>query len=236
MTRDAPGRGGEPGGARLTPADAYRLWAPSYNGETVVSALEDRVARSVMPDLVGLRLLDVGCGTGRRLPPSESGPALSVGMDLVPEMLSAGKRARGHRMIAAGDVRRLPFVTAAFDVVWCRLVLGHVDDVRTAYRELARVSGPGAHLIVSDFHPAAVAAGHTRTFQDAGGTVREVEHHVHESAAHVDAAGACGWTVAATIEAAAAEPERPFYERAGRLRQLDLEAELPLVLLMCFRK
>jgi hypothetical protein len=40
----------------------------------------------------------------------------------------------------------------------------------------------------------------------------------------------------ATVDASAGEEERPFYERAGRLRQLELERELPLVLVMCFAR
>jgi SAM-dependent methyltransferase len=223
-------------GAPLKPSAAYRLWAPTYHVETAVSALEDRVARNVTPVLAGRRLLDVGCGIGRRLAVSAGGAALAVGVDLVPEMLLAGRGVPGRRLVAAGDVRRLPFAAASFDVVWCRLVLGHVECLDVAYRELAHVSKPGGSLLVSDFHSAAVAAGHTRSFRDSDGEVRDVEHHVHTPAAHVGAAGASGWTVTTTVEAAAAEAERPFYERAGRLRQLELEAGLPLVLVLCFRR
>ena len=44
----------------------YTLWAPLYE-ETAVSALEDRVVSGLGSDARGAALLDVGCGTGRRL-------------------------------------------------------------------------------------------------------------------------------------------------------------------------
>jgi malonyl-CoA O-methyltransferase len=199
-----------------------------------VSALEDRLVGALSLDVAGRRLLDVGCGVGRRLP--GAGVRLAVGVDLVPEMLMAGRRAGSRRLLAAGDVRFLPVASAAFDLVWCRLVLGHLPDLVEAYAELTRVGRPGADLVVSDFHPAAVAAGHKRTFVDADGTVREVEHWVHAPDAHVEVAGARGWKLVQRIDAPAGRPERPFYERAGRLAQFEAEAALPLVLILRFRR
>jgi len=221
---------------RLKAAEAYRLWAPTYSEETVVSALEDRLVASVGPAAAGRRLLDVGSGTGRRMRALRGAPSFAVGVDLVPEMLRAVRTSdvRGHRV--AGDVLRLPFGDGTFDLLWCRLVLGHVADVARAYAELARVSRPGTDLVVSDFHAAAVAAGHTRSFRDQGGSVREIEHHARTCDEHAALAGAQGWTVTRAVEAPAGEAERHFYERAGRLAQLASEAALPLVMVMCLRR
>jgi malonyl-CoA O-methyltransferase len=234
-TRERDSAGDRDRPERLRTADAYRLWAPTYARETAVSALEDRIVQGVMPRVHARRLLDVGCGTGRRLDAVAEGSALSVGVDLVPEMLEAGSPRRSGLRIA-GDVRALPVRSDSFDLVWCRLVLGHVRDLDAAYAELGRVSRPGADLIVSDFHVAAVAAGHTRTFRDASGQVREVEHHPHTPGAHESTARSSGWNMARMIEAPAGAEERDYYERAGRLAQLESEADLPLVLVMCFRR
>jgi malonyl-CoA O-methyltransferase len=217
---------------RLSPAAGYRLWAPTYAGETVVSALEDRVVRTLLPELRGRRLLDVGCGIGRRLGTAESA-AIAVGLDLVPEMLVAGSR-QGRKTLVAGDVAALPFADRAFDVAWCRLVLGHVTDLSAPYRELARVSCTPASLVVSDFHPRAVAAGHTRSFRDGAGHLHEIEHCVHEAVEHEEAAARFGWQLVSTVDASAGNEERPFYERSGKLRQFELENGLPLVLVMRF--
>ena len=220
-------------GEHLSPAAGYRLWAPTYAEETVVSSLEDRVVRNLRPGLEGRRLLDVGCGVGRRLVDARASAALAVGVDLVPEMLLAAQ-SQPRGTVVAGDVRRLPFADRSFDLLWCRLVLGHVWDLAASYREMARVSATPATLIVSDFHPRAVAAGHTRSFRDRGGERREIEHRVHEASQHEEVAARAGWKLAARVDAPAGEEERAFYERAGKLRQFELEASLPLVLVMRF--
>ena len=230
---------GHPGGAYgrgvLAPRDAYRTWASTYEQETAVSALEDRIVREISPSTQGRRILDAGCGTGRRVRSCEGLPKLALGLDLVPEMLLAGWPGGTPFLRVAADLRRMPVRDATFDLVWCRLVIGHVPDFEVAYGELARVTRAGGDLFLSDFHPAAVAAGHRRTFRDAGGRVLGVEHHTRSIAEHLGAAGAVGWVHVATVEAAAGGPEKPYYERAGRLEQFVRERDLPLVAVMHFR-
>ena len=97
----------------LSPREGYRLWAPSYETETVVTALDEAIVTSFGVATHGLRLLDAGCGTGRRL--RRTPAAMAVGADLTPEMLpdaDAGD-ARGPCYVAA-DVRALPFGPDAF--------------------------------------------------------------------------------------------------------------------------
>ena len=212
--------------------EAYGLWAARYDDASAVSALEDRTVGALTPFLRGRSLLDAGCGTGRRLPSGPDGPLRAVGVDFVPEMLAAARR-RGGAALAAGDIRALPFAAGAFDVVWCRMALGHLPELTSAYRELARVTRSGGRLIVSDFHPEAVLAGHTQTFRDAKGRAHAVEHHMHSMDEYGRAARAVGWTVDRTSEVAAGPEERPFYERAGRIDQYERERGLPLVLAMC---
>lgn len=218
----------------LAPRDAYRLWAHGYDAENAVSALENAAVLRVTPPLAERALLDVGCGTGRRLP--ATGARHCVGVDLVFEMLAAGDVHAATARRIAGDVRALPLAPNAFDVIWCRLVLGHVPELAPAYRELARVASPGATLVVTDFHPAAIAAGHTRTFRDAGGALHAIEHHVHTAAQHCTAAAAAGWRLGTQHEPAVGAEVRPFYARAGVLDRFEAERGLPLVLLLAFQR
>jgi malonyl-CoA O-methyltransferase len=215
----------------LTPREAYRLWAPRYERETAVSFLDDALVRRMTPPLAGLRLLDAGCGTGRRM--REAGASLAAGVDATPEMLAAAETGAG---LAAADVRALPFAAGAFDVVWCRLVVGHLPSVDTAYAELARVCLPGGTVVVTDFHPEATAAGHRRTFRDDGGVVREIEHHVHALADHEAAAGSAGLRLALRTEGRVGALLRPFYARAGRLDAYREQRGLRLVLALAFRR
>ena len=216
----------------LRPAEAYALWAPRYAAETVISALEYVAVESLGVELRGRRLLDVGCGIARRLTQArESGVALAVGVDLTPRMLA---EAREGELLAAADVRAIPVADATFDVVWCRLVLGHLSDLGSAYAELARVCERGGRVVVTDFHPDAVGAGHRRTFRDDEGVVREIEHHVHTPRAHRRAAARAGLTLVQRFDRVVGETVRGFYERAARLDVYEQQRGLAVVLGLAF--
>lgn len=216
----------------LSPRAAYRLWAPSYEAETAISAVDDRLVAALTPPLAGLRLLDAGCGTGRRLR-AATDAALAAGADLTWEMLASGPE---PRPFAAADVRALPFAAAGFDVVWCRLVIGHLPNPAAAYAELARVCAPGGTVVVTDFHPDAARAGHTRSFRDPAGTLHDVEHHVHSVDDHLSAAEASGLALVERRDGRVDDALRPFYARAGRLDRYAADEGLAVVLALSFRR
>jgi malonyl-CoA O-methyltransferase len=216
----------------LTAREGYRLWAPTYDAETAISALEDHIVAELGVTTAGARLLDVGCGTGRRL--RDAGDAtLAVGVDLTPPMLAQATRGTA---LAAADARALPFPSATFDVVWCRLVIGHVADAAAAYAELARVCRPGGVAIVTDFHPDAAAAGHQRTFRDASGAVHAIEHHVHAPERQVEVARAAGLACEARRDGEVGPTIRAHYAAAGKLAMYDAQRGLRLVLAIRFRR
>lgn len=219
------------GVGRLTPREGYRRWAPLYDRETVVSALDDALAAAMAVDTSGRRLVDVGCGVGRRLRVADA--ALAVGMDLSLEMLRASNESF-VRCVATAE--SLPFADRSFDVAWCRLVVGHLPVLAPAYAELARICTADGDIIVSDFHPAATRAGHRRTFRDESGVVYEIEHHLHDSDAHRAAATAAGLTIVEMREGVVGDAVRPFYLQAGRLDAFEAQRGLPLVLALHLRR
>lgn len=214
----------------MEPMEAYRLWAPTYSEETAISFLDEELAARLSPPLEGMRLLDAGCGTGRRFLNSDA--RLAVGVDISFEMLSAGELPPA----AVADVRTLPFPAMSFDVVWCRLVLGHLGDPRPAYHELARVCRIGGKLLVSDFHSAAAAAGHQRSFRDASGCVCAVEHHVHDADAHVRMAQDAHLKLRAQESGIIGPSVEAFYVRANRMPAYERDAGLPAVAAFLFER
>jgi SAM-dependent methyltransferase len=111
-------------------------------------------------------VIDVGCGTGRALPPLREavGPDGSViAVDLTPEMLAAArpKSNAARAAVILADARSLPFADASADAIFAAGLVNHLPDTEAGLRELARVTRAGGLLVL--FHPsgrAALAARH----------------------------------------------------------------------------
>jgi SAM-dependent methyltransferase len=110
--------------------------------------------------------IDVGCGTGRALPPLRMavGPSGAViAMDITPEMLDAARPAAtlAAAALVLADARALPFPDGSVGAIFAAGLVNHLPDTEAGLRELARVTRPGGLLVL--FHPsgrAALAARH----------------------------------------------------------------------------
>ncbi|MEU6477505.1 methyltransferase domain-containing protein [Streptomyces sp. NPDC047017] len=104
----------------------------------------------------GLRVLDVGCGTGRVLPALRAqvgDDGVVLGADLTPAMLAAAVREGRERdgQLLLADACRLPLPDGAMDAVFSAGLVNHVPDPAAALREWARVTVPDGVLLL--FHP-----------------------------------------------------------------------------------
>jgi SAM-dependent methyltransferase len=111
-------------------------------------------------------VIDVGCGTGRALPPLRMavGPAgVVMALDITPKMLNVARPAAtlAAAALVLADARALPFPAASVDAIFAAGLVNHLPDTAAGLGELARVTRPGGLLVL--FHPsgrAALAARH----------------------------------------------------------------------------
>ena len=104
----------------------------------------------------GLRVLDIGTGTGAMLPVFGAAAGCVVALDHSRAMLErADALRRGEQLdtvvLCSGTVAALPFADGAFDVCHSAMVLHHVEDPRAALREMARVVTPGGRVVATAF-------------------------------------------------------------------------------------
>jgi SAM-dependent methyltransferase len=107
----------------------------------------------------GMRLIDVGCGTGaiaRRVAVRVS-PTPVVGLDTEPDQLEAAGRASSARLrLVRGRAEELPFAHAAFDGAYCRFLLEHLTDPSRAIREMKRVVRDNGWICALEWEPDAL--------------------------------------------------------------------------------
>jgi SAM-dependent methyltransferase len=109
-----------------------------------VGYLDEQFTFSDFPP--GARVLDIGFGGGEQLTRVASRGCQSVGVEVDPQLARRG-RAAGLTVCRA-VAERLPFATAGFDGVICKVVVPYTDEA-LAVGELARVLRPGGTARVS---------------------------------------------------------------------------------------
>jgi ubiquinone/menaquinone biosynthesis C-methylase UbiE len=107
-----------------------------------------------LPDLDGIRLLDVAIGDGVYLPWLQKSWSV-VGVDLSRSQLSAcQKRDSGPSLrLILGEAENLPVRDATFDAALSIGGFNYFNDPEKALCEMARVVKPGGTIVVSDEVP-----------------------------------------------------------------------------------
>jgi SAM-dependent methyltransferase len=185
--------------------DGYARWASSYApGRNPLIAVEEPRANELLAGLTVTAALDAGAGTGRHaLALSRRGIPV-VALDQSPEMLAVVERAANEDALPVETVvasldAPLPLPDGRFDLVVCALVLTHVPGLSRTIGEFARVLRPGGHLLVTDFHPAAVARG-WRTDCHGPGASYVLPNAPHTRGDYLDAFTAAGVDVERVLD------------------------------------
>src|SRR5215212_2455914 len=115
----------------------------------------------------GMRVLDVGAGTGNAAIPAAQAGAEVTASDLTPELLQAG-RARADAQDARldwveADAERLPFADASFDVVMSSIGAMFAPHHQEVADELVRVCRPGGTVGLLSWTPEGMLGGLFRT-------------------------------------------------------------------------
>jgi len=106
-----------------------------------------RYMRFLVP--AGLRVLELGCGTGRLL--AELNPSFGVGVDFSPKMIEIARRQNPQFEFYEGDVEdpdviaRLP---GPFDVIVMSETIGSLDDCEATLASLHRLCTPDTRIII----------------------------------------------------------------------------------------
>ena len=138
--------------------DGYDRWAMVYDDDqNPLQALEGPLVQQACGNVQGLRVLDMGCGTGRHTLWLAQAGAEVTGFDFSEAMLAkAHEKAKGYSIdLIVHDLhQRLPFEAGQFDMIVSGLVLEHIADLAHYFSEIARVLGNPGRAVVSAMHPA----------------------------------------------------------------------------------
>jgi len=102
-----------------------------------------------------INVLDAGCRDARHLIElAERHSGSYKGIDIVEMNIKEANQAINEKNleeridVRLGDLMSMPYEKESFDLIWCRDVLGHMDDLKGTFDEFYRVLKPGGKAMI----------------------------------------------------------------------------------------
>jgi len=108
---------------------------------------------SLLKNIKGKKILDLGCGTGIYTKILKKRGADIQGIDISPKMIELAKQNVKNVNFRVGSVYRLPYKSGIFDIVVASLVVHYFSDLDRAFREIRRVLKKNGVFIFSTDNP-----------------------------------------------------------------------------------
>jgi ubiquinone/menaquinone biosynthesis C-methylase UbiE len=216
------------------PAKAYDLWAGAYDQQpgNLMLDLDEEVFTALLSqaEIAGRTVLDIGCGTGRhwkkilaRNPRQLAGYDVSSGM--LEKLKSKFPQAETH--LLKDD--RLPFsADSSCDLIVSTLTVAHIQNLAQALKEWDRVLKPGAGIIITDYHPEALAKGGKRTFKHEGKTWA-IRNYVYSIETIRQLSRQLGWKENRFMERVIDDSVKGYYERQNALSLFEEYVDIAII-------
>ncbi|ALX96404.1 SAM-dependent methyltransferase [Serratia fonticola] len=150
--------------------DGYAQLSRSVQG--LDGAPEWSTIRSILPDLQGKKVVDLGCGYGWFCRSArEQGAAQVLGMDLSEKMLGKAKEMTKDPAIEyrQQDLEALQLPAASFDLVYSSLTLHYIEDLSKLFATVYQALVSGGEFIFTAEHPIYTAPKHQGWLVDEAG-------------------------------------------------------------------
>ncbi|MGH6812509.1 MAG: class I SAM-dependent methyltransferase [Methylocella sp.] len=141
--------------------EGYSRLGRSLNG--LDGAAEWPALQAMLPDVCGLRIVDLGCGYGWFCRwAREHGAQAVLGLDVSGKMLARAKDTTTGAAItyAKADLEKLDLPEASFDLAYSSLTFHYIENLSGLLRNVHRTLAPGGTLVFSIEHPIYMAPQH----------------------------------------------------------------------------
>lgn len=204
------------------PRRAYNLWAGQYDlqPDNLMLAMDEELFSDLLRQvsLPGKAVADIGCGTGRHWGKMLlQQPVRLAGYDASEEMLKQLKQKYPDAETHLSRQRHLQhWEDRSCDVIVSTLAIAHIRQIESSFREWNRALKTGGDVLITDYHPDALAKGGDRTFRYAGKVIA-VKNHIHSLEKIGRLASRLGWEVMSFAERKIDDRVRHYYEKQQAL-------------------
>jgi ubiquinone/menaquinone biosynthesis C-methylase UbiE len=163
---------------------AYNLWSENYDDQphNLMLAWDAEIFSDLLNsiDIRDKILADIGCGTGRHWQKIfDKNPKRVIGLDVSEGMLKKLiQKFPWAETLVLTENKLDELQDGSCDCIMSTLTIAHIQNAKEALNEWNRVLKPGGEMIITDYHPSALAKGGKRTFSYHEKTIA-IKNYVH---------------------------------------------------------
>lgn len=213
--------------------EAYNAWSHDYDNQpgNLMLSLDEQLFHSLIGkvNVENKVIVDVGCGTGRHWPTLLAAePAKITGFDVSEGMLAILKEKFPGAETHIPDGNVLLVKNESTDIVISTLTIAHIQRIDEALAEWVRILRPGGSLLITDYHPTALAGGGKRTFNSGGETI-VIRNYVHPVQQLAQLAKQFGLNIIDLIEIKIDDSMRRWYEEQNSIALFEQFKGMPII-------
>ncbi|RAV98488.1 class I SAM-dependent methyltransferase [Pseudochryseolinea flava] len=178
-------------------AEDYNAWASAY--DTVMNKtrdLEGVALRDMLGALSFRSVLEAGCGTGKNTSFFVDRAEHVLSVDFSAAMLAQAKEKIKSEKVEfkqADLMHAWTFLDRQVDLISFSLVLEHIPDLSTIFKNAYNTLNPGGYLYLGELHPFKQYAGSKARFETASGETRVLDCFTHHVSDYFNAAVKAGF-------------------------------------------
>ena len=221
--------------------EAYDIWAENYDAQpgNLMLDLDEILFTKLLSglSLENKTVVDIGCGTGRHWGKIfQQNPASLTGFDVSTGMLEKlTTKFPEAKTYVIMDNHFEDIADDTYDVILSTLTVAHIKDIESALKTWCRITKQQGDMIITDFHPNALASGGRRTFRH-GDKHIAVQNFVHttDSIKHILLKE--GFTAIAHQEIKVDETVKHYYEQQNALHVYEKFKDQPIIYGIHFKR
>ncbi len=221
--------------------EAYDIWAEDYDSQPGNLMLDfDELVFSELLDGIDIKnkqIADIGCGTGRHWPKILKEDTVSLtGFDVSPGMLHKLKeKFPAAETSTITDNYFSAIEDETYDLIISTLTVAHIENIEEALLAWQRILKNKGDIIITDFHPDALAFGGKRTFKHKNGRIA-VKNFVHSTDTIKEILFKADFKLINAVEKRVDETVKHYYQQQNALHVYDKFKGFPIIYGMHFRR